>query len=207
MKKIFLSLAVVMGFGLSQINAQEANFGLKAEFNSSNFILSDMDGMKSNLGAGATLGGFEKIEFGENFALQPELLFHFKTSEMETKATGAKLDYRYFGVEIPIYAVGQVKLGSGKGFIGIGPYAGFGIDSRYKADGMDDVTLYKEYNGAKSAMQRWDFGLGGMLGYEFSNGIQINASYKIGFMDTLNADKDNASMQNQTISLGIGYKF
>ena len=171
MKRIFLSLVVVMGFGLTQINAQ-TSFGIKAEANSSNFILSDMAGMKSNLGYGATLGGFTKIEFGENFALQPELLFHFKNSQLETKATGAKTDFQYFGVEIPVYAVGQMKLGNGKGFIGIGPYASFGGDARYKVDGMDDINLYKKYDGAKSAMQRWDFGAGGMLGYEFSNGIE-----------------------------------
>lgn len=206
MKKIFLSLAVVLGFGLSQINAQ-TSFGIKAEANTSNFILSDMSGMKSDMGFGATLGGFTKIELSENFALQPELLFHFKNSQMETKATGVKTDYQYFGVEIPVYAVGQMKLGTGKGFIGIGPYAAFGGDARYKNNGMDDINLYKEYGGAKSAMQRWDFGAGAMIGYEFSNRIQINASYKMGFMNALNAEKDNAKMRNQTISLGIGYRF
>jgi len=207
MKKIILSLAVICGLGLNQVNAQNVSFGVKAEANVSNFILSDMAGMKSNMGVGGTVGGFSKIGISENFAVQPELLVHFKTSEMKTEATGAKLDYQYFGVEIPVYAVGQMNLGSGKGFIGIGPYAGFGIDARYKMTGADDIDLYKEYNGAKSAMQRWDFGAGVMLGYEFSNRIQINASYKMGFMNALNADKDNATMRNQTVSLGIGYRF
>ena len=207
MKKIILSVAVMIGLGLTQVNAQSASSGIKAEANLSNFILSDMNGVKSNMGLGATLGGFEKIEFSENFALQPELLLHFKTSQMKTEAAGSKLDYQYFGVEIPVYAIGQMKLGNGKGFIGVGPYAGFGIDARYKVDGMDDINLYKEYNGAKSDMQRWDFGAGAIIGYEFSNRIQINASYKIGFMNALNADKDNATLQNQTVSLGIGYRF
>lgn len=35
-----------------------------------------MDGIKSNVGFGATLGDFAKIIFGNNFALQPELLYH-----------------------------------------------------------------------------------------------------------------------------------
>ena len=207
MKKIILSVAILMGLGLTQVNAQKVSFGAKGEANASNFILSDMNGMKSNLGFGATVGGFGKIEFSENFAMQPELLFHFKTSQMETKATGDKTDFQYFGVEVPVYAVGQMNLGNGKGFIGVGPYIGCGIDARYKNTGADDVDLYKEYGGAKSALQRLDVGAGAMLGYEFSNGIQVNASYKMGFLNALNADKDNATMRNQTISLGVGYRF
>jgi hypothetical protein len=106
-----------------------------------------------------------------------------------------------------VYAVAQANIGNGKGFIGAGPYVGFGIDARYKADGIDDVNLFKEYDSQKSEMQRWDFGAGAMLGYEFSNRLQINAAYKIGFVNALNANKDNASMLNQTVSLGLGYRF
>jgi hypothetical protein len=207
MKKVMLSLALVIGLGTTQINAQEIRGGIKAEANMSNFMLTDLDGMKSNLGFGGSVGGYTKIGFGEHFALQPELLLHYKNSEMETKATGAKTDFQYFGVEIPVYAVGQMSLGNGKGFVGIGPYIGFGIDARYKTDGADDIKLYKEYDGNKSALQRWDFGAGAMLGYEFNNRLQVTATYKIGFIDALNANKDNATMLPQTISLGLGYRF
>ena len=72
---------------------------------------------------------------------------------------------------------------------------------------MDDVELYKEYGSHKSELQRFDFGAGAMLGYEFSNRLQITATYKIGFVDALNANKDNASMLNNTVSLGFGYRF
>lgn len=207
MKKVMLSLALVIGLGATQANAQKVDFGVKAEANTSNFILTDMGGMKSNLGFGASLGGFAKFNLGEHFAIQPELLFHFKTSEMKMKTTGAKIDYQYFGAEIPVYAVGQIKLGNGKGYIGIGHYIGLGFDARYKADNTDDIKLYKEYSGQKSAFQRFDFGAGAMLSYEFACGIQINAGYKIGFIDALNANKDNATMLPQTISLGLGYLF
>jgi hypothetical protein len=207
MKKLIVSVALVVGLGFSQVHAQEVSGGIKLDANMSNFILSDLDGMKSKSGFGATVGGFAKIEFSENFALQPELLLHFKTSKMEVKASGNETDFQYLGVEVPVYAVGQVNLGNGKGFIGIGPYLGLGIDALYKASGMDDVELYKEYGGQKSDMQRLDFGAGAMFGYEFSNRIQIIANYKIGFINALNANKDNASMLNQTVSLGLGYRF
>jgi len=208
MKRVVFSVALVLGLGLSQAQAQEIFGGMKADANMSNFILSDMDGMKSKLGFGATIGGYTKIELGESFALQPEILLHYKTSKMEEKATGHETDFQFFGVELPVYAVGQTTIGNGKGFIGVGPYLGLGIDARYKGTGgAKDLELYKEYNGQKSAMQRWDFGAGMMLGYEFGNGLQVLASYKIGFIDALNAGKDNATMLNQTVSLGLGYRF
>ena len=207
MKRVIFSVVLVLGLGFSQVQAQEVSFGVKADANMSNFILSDMDGMKSKLGFGATVGGYTKIMFGENFGLQPELLLHFKNSKMEVKATGKETDFQYFGVEIPVYAVGQFAIGNGKGIVGVGPYLGIGLDARYKASGIDDVELYKEYGGKKSELQRWDFGAGAMLGYEFSNRLQITATYKIGFVDALNANKDDASMLQQTISLGVGYRF
>jgi len=97
-------------------------------------------------------------------------------------------------------------LQTGNFFIGAGPYLGLGIDARYKASGASDVELYKEYNNQKSEMQRWDFGAGAILGYEFGNGLQIKAGYKIGFINALN-DNDKQSMLNSMFSVGLGYRF
>jgi hypothetical protein len=123
---------------------------------------------------------------------------------MEVKASGAETDFQYFGVELPVYTVGQMSLGNGKGFIGAGPFVGFGIDARYKNG--SEIELYKEYGGQKSEMQRWDFGVGAMLGYEFNSRLQIIGSWKIGVINALNANKDNAAMLNNTFSLGLGYR-
>ena len=204
-KSILLIVSVSFIFCTYAINAQDILGGIKVDANMSNFILSDMDEAKSKLGFGVSVGGYTKIEFRKCFGIQPEILLHYKTSTVEV--AGDETDYQYFGVEIPLYAVGQKDLWNGKGFVGIGPYIGFGIDARYKADGMDDVELYKEYNNQKSEMQRFDFGAGVMLGYEFKNRLQVLATYKIGFVDALNANKDNATMLNNTISLGLGYRF
>ena len=209
MKRVFLSVVFVLGLGLgmTQSHAQGVLGGIKVDANMSNFILNDLDGMNSKFGPGVSVGGYTKLAISENFAFQPEILLHFKNSKMEVKATGAETDFRYFGVELPIYAVGQMNIGNGKGFIGVGPYVGFGIDARYKADGLKDVELYKEYGGLKSDMQRWDVGAGAMLGYEFSNRLQITATCKIGFINALEANKDNARMLNNAFSLGLGYRF
>lgn len=211
MKKIILTLAVIVGLGSMGVNAQDTgglnrndkklSFGVKADANLSGHLLSDMDDFKSELGFGASLGGFMKYDFHKNFALQPEIMVHYKNSKTEFKPNGKEFDFEYWGLEIPIYAVGQMDLWNGRGYVGLGPYVGFGFSAK-----RDDVKQYKEYGGVKE-MQRWDFGAGVMLGYEFNFGMQINAGYKMGFIDALDANKKNATMRNHTISLGLGYRF
>jgi len=57
-------------------------------------------------------------------------------------------------------------------------------------------------------MQRWDFGVGTMLGFEFNNGISLNfGCYQGGLVNVLSAEKGNRSMKNQVVNFGVGYKF
>ena len=202
MKKVILSIALFIGLGIAQISAQNVSGGIKVEANTSNFILTDMDYAKSKLGIGVTVGGIGIIEFNDNLAFRSEVLLHLKNSVVENETTGGEMDFQYFGVEIPLYAVGQFSMGNGKAFVGLGPYVGVGIDASYKASGMDDINLYD-----RSVLQRWDVGAGLLLGYELSNKLQINAGYKIGFIDALDTGKDTGTMLNQTISLGLAFSF
>ena len=201
-KLVVLSLSMFLITGLASVNAQtKISGGIKAEANMSNFLLTDLDAQKSTMKIGPSLGGFMKIELHENFAIQPEMMFFYRNSEMKTGSV--KDDFQQWGMQIPVYALGQMDLGTGKGYVGVGPYVGFGFDSSYKDA---DVNLYKEVAG-KTPMNRWDFGVGAMVGYEFSNKIQINAGYQIGLINQLDAAKDDAKMRTQTVSLGIGYRF
>ena len=199
MKKAVVGFMLILGMGTAtQVSAQKITAGVKAEGNVSNFILSDMSGSKSNMGFGATVGGFAKFDITRGFAIQPELLVHYQNSEW--KEAGVKRDYEYWGVEIPVYAMGQWYTPSNNRFYaGVGPYVGVGLDARFK---NPTEKAYKE-----DILQPWDFGFGAQLGYEFTNGIQINASYKIGIVDALDKGKDDATMLPQRISLGIGYRF
>ena len=197
MKKIILGVMLLVGIGTSQLNAQSVSYGVKAEANMSNFLLSNKIKGESRMKLGATVGGFAKIDVVENFAIQPELLFHYQSSTM--KATGAKKrDFGYWGVEVPVYALGQWNVNSGDRFYaGVGPYVGYGFNARYKDP---EVKLYKT-----DALQHWDFGVKALVGYEFSNRIQINATYKIGVINAV--DKGDGKMNPEVVSLGIGYRF
>lgn len=186
----------------------EVSFGLKTNANMSRFLLQKMAGYKCEMKPGVSLGGFMKIESSRGFVLQPELIVHYKTLTMKEKSSGMESDYQYWGIEIPIYYIGQFKLGSGKGFAGAAPYVALGLDARSETAGESAVNLYeKDEITDKATMQRWDFGFNALLGYEFKFGLQINAGYQIGLINTLKSPENNAKIRNQGLSLGVGYKF
>lgn len=203
MKKMFLlGLSILMTTGLVTVNAQTPiNYGVKAEANMSNFLLTDLDNQSSTMKLGPTLGGFINIGVHENFSIQPEVMLFYRQSKMETGSV--KDDFRQWGMQVPVYFLGQTYTNSGKFYAGVGPYLGLGFDAKYKDA---DKDLYKKVNG-KTDMNRWDFGLGALVGYEFSNGVQVNGGYQLGLIDQLDALKDDASMRNQAVSLGVGYRF
>ncbi len=201
-KTMIFCLSVLMATGFMTTNAQtQLSYGVKGGMNLSNFILTDLDAQKSTMKPGASLGGFLKVDLHPNFAIQPEVSFFYKSSKMEIGAL--EDDFRQWGMQIPVYAVGQMPTANGRAYFGVGPYVGVGFDARYKDA---DKDLYEEVNDA-AAMNRWDVGVGAMLGYEFKNGVQINAGYQIGFINQLDALKDVAKMHPQTINIGIGYRF
>ncbi|GEM_PF-3831826 len=47
MKKLVLAVMVVLGVGMTQVNAQNITYGVKAEANMSNYLLSDMKAYSS----------------------------------------------------------------------------------------------------------------------------------------------------------------
>lgn len=198
MKKTIAGIMMILGIGVTTVNGQNITGGIKAEANLSNFILSDMSGVESKVGFGASLGGFAKFDLTKHFALQPELLVHFQTSKM--KEAGVERDFQYWGMEIPVYAMGQWSTRSGDRFYaGLGPYIGLGFDARFKDP---EEKLY-----TNDVLQPWDFGFGAQVGYEFACGVQINAGYKLGVINALDTGKDDATMLPQRVSLGVGFRF
>lgn len=204
MKKIVLVLAVLLLTGTT-MNAQgflsKLKMGVKAEGNYSGFIFSDLDNAKSTMGAGANVGTFIRLNLSSHFAIQEDIMFTYATSEIEQG--GVKDTYQYIGSEIPIYLMGQWNTPGGRIYGGVGPYFGFGFSAKFKDS---DINLYKKYDGNDAFMKRLSHGLAAQIGFEFKNGLQINASYKVG-MNALDANKDDYKMMPHSATLGIGYSF
>ncbi|OJW36848.1 MAG: hypothetical protein BGO54_07030 [Sphingobacteriales bacterium 46-32] len=205
MKKNMLTFVFAVGTLIfsTQLSAQETplSVGFKAGAGLSNYRLGgDMKSLKSKMSFGGSAGGFIKYDLSPNFAVQSGIDVYYTTSKLESLTDKSSDKLKSFGVEIPLYGIVQGELGSGKAFIGAGPYAGYGISTK-----LDGVNLYKKNNGTGTTMNRFDYGVGGVVGYDFDKNWQINASYKFGLAD-LHKGK-GGSMKNQGASIGIAYKF
>lgn len=202
MKKLIFTAAIVIAILGMANNAQAqatVNAGIKLNGNLTNVKLSDLEGSKSKFNAGASLGGFAKIEFSEHFALQPELLFNY--TESKIKYDGDNLRFKYAGIEVPVYALGQIKAGNGRLFAGIGPHIGYGFSIDSATERIPEGTPGEN----KIELEHWYMGGGVMAGYEFRNGISINAGYKMGW--DLSSRHKSSNVKTQVVSLGVAYKF
>lgn len=197
MKKMFFSLAAIACMACTAAHAQTIfTPGVKVAANMSNYHLKDLSGYDSKFGIGASIGSFVNIAFNEFFAVQPELGIHFMNSEF--KGHDYKNDMRYWGMDIPVYAVGQIPFSNGgKVYLGAGPYFGVGFSLK---NTTHDINLYKE-----DQMKRFDFGGALMFGYEFWFGLQINLGYKTGFLNL--TDKALGKMRPHALSLGAAWAF
>lgn len=200
MKKIiFTTIMTICGAFISSINAQtNTSFGVKLNGNLTNVKLTNLQDNDS-FKPGASIGGFARIEFNERFALQPELLVNY--TEKKAWTDGEKVKFKYASVEIPIYALTQFQTGKNKIYFGIGPHIGYGFSADSRKENMPDDAPGKD----KIELSHWYLGGGVIAGYEFRNGLSINAGYQLGF--DLRSKNKKSSMDTQTISLGIGYRF
>lgn len=201
MRKVFFTVvfAIATVFVFT-INAQTTtSFGVKLSGNLTNVKVSDLQSGSSSFKPGVSVGGFTKIEFGEHFALQPELLFSYMSAK--TKTTDGRLRFKYASVEIPVYAIGQFNLGKGKAFFGAGPNIGYGCSTDARTEGLPDLDA----NANKLELSHWYMGGGAMVGYEFGMRLSITAGYKLTY--DLSSKNKASGADTQTISLGVGYRF
>lgn len=191
MKKILLSAAAIMAFGFAS-QAQDIKFGAKAGLNIADF---GGDAETSGSRTGFHVGVVAEFKLTEQFSIQPELLYSMQGAKYETVNDFAiveqdmKLDY----LNVPIMA----KYYLFEGFsIQAGPQVGFLMSAK---DEDTDV---------KDSFKSIDFALNGGVGYELPLGVFFQARYSAGLANIADGEgSDDYSINNNVISLSVGYKF
>lgn len=176
------------------------------EMNVSNFIHSGIGDSKSKMKFGFSTGGFLNLGISKSFSVQGEMLFHYKISDFEwSSQTG---EYRYWGMEIPVYAMYHYCFSKGNRLhIGIGPYTEFGLGASFKYGGIKQDLYEKDSATGLPALCDSNTGFGIKVGYEFVSGFQINATYKASVTNLLDENSSRIKMHPQTFSIGIAYRF
>jgi Outer membrane protein beta-barrel domain len=118
-------------------------------------------------------------------------------------------------LQIPLDVVLGMKAGNGKFLVSLAPVVTIGLEAKYTENetvartGAATLTNSNSaplnFSGVNATFKRVDWGGKLGLGYEFKNGLQINAAYKAGLNDIAVDGGDD--YKNNNLSLTLSYFF
>ena len=212
-------LFISMAFSTVGFAQEQPSFGIRAGIISSGIrgdaadnLNNLLDFSKGNITTsdhtGFFLGGYTTIPMSGNLSIEPGLYYTQKGYELNgalnlkglnflgVKAKAALLA-QY--IDIPILLKANLN--------GLQIFAGPQISYLAKADlkttaGLLGINLLSNTMDATSQFNRWDVGITGGIGYQFTNGINLTASYDYG-LSKIDANS-NINAFNRGIKLGIG---
>lgn len=210
---LLLFFAVACPFALAQKtsdNKDEQKLritgGVSASLVASNFIHSNIDGGKSIMRQGYSLGGFMDMGINRHFSIQLDLILGYRMSDFSRN--GKTGTFSSAGIDVPIYAMFHMNCTkSGKINLGVGPFTNFGFYGRYSINGEIRDVYEPHVNNSLSTMKDNYSGVALKAGYEFGFGLQLNCCYKLGLTNVLDENGGNVSMFPQTPSFEIAYRF
>ena len=179
MKKLYALLAsVLLCFVVVNTASAQVNFGVLggASFSSAK----PEDWKVTNLvqyHAGITCC----INLPLGFAVQPEVLYHVKGSNVPL-GESSKLDYAAGYVEVPVSLQWGPDLLVMRPYFELVPFVGYAVNNRYR---QDDLTAKNDWTG----LQRWEYGLGLGAGVEVWH-FQISARYNWNFGSMFDAKQE-----------------
>lgn len=218
--KILLLIALfISSYSFAQTTP---SFGVKAGVLSSSMRGDAVDNLKNLLDftngnvttnpyTGFFAGGYANLPVAEGFSIEPGVYYSLKGYEMHGSLNLKGLDFlganakavlQQQFVDIPVLLKGNFG-----GFqIFAGPQVSYLASANLKTSaGVLGINLLNKTLDATNQFNRWNAALTGGIGYQFSNGINISASYDYGLSRADAHQSVNA--YNNAIKLGIGINF
>lgn len=204
---ILCALTLFLSASFGMLHAQEnvtTEFGIKGGFNMSNLFTDEAD--DENILYGFNAGVYATLPVSDFVAIQPELLFTTKGSELEysnafaSGNTKFKLNY----IELPLL----VRVNITKNFnIHAGGYASYLVSAKVTGDG--DIDFDEDIDADDLA--RFDAGLSAGIGVDF-NPVSVGLRYNYG-LTTIGKEREFAGTtytfpdaKNSNLSLYVSYK-
>lgn len=156
-------------------------------------------------------GANANIPLSDNFSVEPGLYYtqkgydlkgEYSIKGVEFLGANAKAALQTQYIDIPVL----VKANFGGLQIFAGPQVSYLAAADLKTTaGVLGINLLNKTLDATDQFNRWDAGLTGGIGYQFTNGVNIMASYDYGLMK-MDANQ-NVNAFNRGIRLGLGVNF
>jgi len=238
MKKRFLLTALSV-LGLASVSFAQISFGPKLGVGINKFVdvktPSDQPSYDYSYLVVPQIGVVLNAQFGNHFAVRPELLYTQRGTISKTSATifGSSINYegrmRISYLELPINLVGSVHAGPGNVELFAGPSFGYvlGGKSHEEVTGFINDTRDGKVIGKKQPsdydastdddtyINPLNVSLNFGAGYKFDNGLLIQLGFNLGLsnLNPHSADSDTEDERNNTIiksnafTLGVAYLF
>jgi hypothetical protein len=215
-KKILLILSVIFS---TLSFAQTPSLGIRAGVLSSGMRGDAVDNFNNLLDftngrittkdyTGFFAGGYASIPVTENFSIEPGIYYSMKGYEMDGELNVKGLDFLGANAKAVLHSQYiDVPVLLKANFGGFGIFAGPQVSYLAHSDldikgGVLGINLLNKSMDATSQLNRWDAGLTGGISYQFTNGVNIMASYDYGLVK---ADANqNVNAYTRGIKLGIG---
>lgn len=188
MKKIMF---IVLFFGSTAAFAQHFELGVKGGVNISNFTGTNWQNASAKSLVGFHAGAFVSFFLGDNFAIQPEVLFSSQGAKYEDAANKQNLKLNYINVPV------MLKYRFNGGFyVEAGPQIGF------RESDLHNLGTVEGH--AKNT----DLSIAGGIGYHSSMGLGIGARYTAGLSKVGNFDASNGidpNFKNGVLQISLFY--
>jgi hypothetical protein len=180
MKKSKLIIAIVLFISASQLTFSQGNrdfkFGIKGGVNFSNINNSEASSNKAL--TGVNFGLFTKLPITNSFAIQPEIYYTTKGSELTYQNVfvdgTAEFDLNY--IEVPVLAVFNITENFN---FHVGPYASYLVNENVK--NVSDTSFNFENNIDSGDFKKFDTGIAAGFGFE-GKSLGIGVRYNFGFV-------------------------
>ena len=186
MKKLIL-ITVITVLGLSNVNAQEFNLGVKGGLNFA--TLTGENNSEIGWTTDFNLGVMTEIKISDKFSFQPELMYSGQGygSNIPSEGTIA-LNY----LNVPLMAKYYVTKGLS---LEAGPQMGFLLSTK----GGTDTN--------KDQFKTTDLGVNFGVGYKLDNGLNFSARYNLGLTNINKMGDFSDKNRHGVFQLSIGYFF
>ena len=178
---------------------------------------------------GARLGCIIDIPFTNNLYLQPGIFYAMNGTKISATANGQDANgnpasvnenvaFHVNTIEVPVNVLYKFGVpGTGRFFIGAGPFVGYNFGGHIKASGSANGNtasanekLHFGNDANNDAEKNIDYGVGVNLGYEMANGLLFRLRYQLGLAN-LAVESSGAgnlsSIKSSSFGVNVGYLF
>jgi len=188
-------------------------FGVTAGANSSNFSEGgeyDYGGQDNASRIGVQLGARAFLPINDNFSVESGLGFASKgsTTDFGSESDGGEVfsleeRTRLSYLEVPILARYQFNNTGFSTFAGLQPSLLLSAKQEVEGTGQPSVSM-----DVKDSFKNFDTAAVLGVGYQFNNGLQLNASYDFGLVNIVDSNTQGlGELRNRSLKLSLGYIF